>query len=162
MVLFIYCNIVAVVYTFYMSEKDLTTFKRILSENNYRVTKARQSTFAILLSPEPQSIRQILIKTKGKVDRVSVYRSIEVFEKLGIVHRVNMGWKYKLELGDQFMSHHHHLTCLNCGKVIDIGDEKHIDEFIRQVTKEFDFTVRRHQFEIDGICQACSKKSKSF
>ncbi|HSH18078.1 MAG TPA: Fur family transcriptional regulator [Candidatus Saccharimonadales bacterium] len=140
-----------------MSTYDMTQFKKILTDNGHHVTKARQATFALLLSPEPLAVRDILEKANGTVDRVSIYRNIELFEKLGIVHRIYVGWKYKLELSDQFVSHHHHLSCLTCGKVIDIEDEKHIDAFIHQVAAQFGFTPRRHQFEIDGYCNRCSQ-----
>jgi Fur family ferric uptake transcriptional regulator len=142
-----------------MSRDDLTNFKNLLSKNGYRMTNAREATFKLLINPEPQSISQILAKANGKVDRVSVYRNIEVFEKLGIAHRVYVGWKYKIELSDDFIAHHHHLSCLNCGKIIDIEDEKHIDDFIKEVAKRFNFKPRRHQFEVDGYCLDCQKIS---
>jgi len=139
-----------------MSNDDLSNFKQILINNQAHVTRARETTFALLANPEPQSISEILLKAKGKVDRVSVYRNIELFEKLGIVHRIYVGWKYKLELSDQFVSHHHHLSCLSCGKIIDIKDEEHIDSFIKEITYKIGFVPRRHQFEVDGYCEKCA------
>lgn len=139
-----------------MATDEIAQFKQILADHKHKVTNAREATFKLLLHPEPQSIGELLAKAKGTVDRVSVYRNIELFEQLGIVHRIYVGWKYKLELSDQFIAHHHHLSCLKCGKVIDIQDEKHIDEFITQVAASFGFSPRRHQFEIDGYCKQCS------
>lgn len=138
-----------------MSDHDLARFRQMLAEHNYSITKAREATFRSLISPEPQSIGEILSRAKGTVDRVSVYRNIELFEKLGIVQRIYVGWKYKLELSDEFISHHHHLSCLECGKVIDIEDEQHIDDFIQMIAARFEFMPRRHQFEIDGYCKDC-------
>lgn len=138
-----------------MSTEDLLQFQKILTDNNHRITKARENVFKLLMGPEPQSVRELLEKSGGTIDRVSLYRNVELFEKLGIVHRIYIGWKYKLELSDQFVSHHHHLSCLKCGQVIDIQDEKHIDEFIHEVADKFGFTPRRHQFEIDGYCKNC-------
>jgi Fur family ferric uptake transcriptional regulator len=138
-----------------VSTDDVKTFKHILSENGYRLTDARVATFKLLMSIEPQSVNQLLKKAAGKIDRVSLYRNIEVFEKLGIAHRIYIGWKYKIELSDDFVAHHHHLSCLSCGKIIDIEDEQHIDEFIEEVTNKFGFKPRRHQFEVDGYCKDC-------
>jgi Fur family ferric uptake transcriptional regulator len=143
-----------------MSTEHITQLKTVLAANNYHVTKAREATFRLLISPEPQTMSEILLKAKGTVDRVSVYRNIELFEQLGIAHRIYVGWKYKLELSDQFMAHHHHMSCLLCGKVIDIDDEKHIDDFIGEITRRYGFKPRRHQFEIDGYCMKC-QSSKS-
>lgn len=141
-----------------MSSDDLNNFQQIITNNGYRLTDAREKTFKLLVSPEPQSISQILVRANGSVDRVSVYRNLELFEKLGIVHRIYVGWKYKLELSDMFVSHHHHLSCLDCGKITDIEDEKHIDEFIERVAAKSGFTPRRHQFEVDGYCKECKNK----
>lgn len=138
-----------------MSSDDTIQFQQILTDNKSHITKARKATFELLINPEPQTIGEIQSKAKGIIDRVSVYRNIELFEKLGIVHRVYVGWKYKLELSDQFIAHHHHLSCLGCGKVIDVADEQYIDKFIKQVADKFEFLPRRHQFEIDGYCKDC-------
>jgi len=143
-----------------VSTDDINNFKQIITSNGYRLTMAREATFRLLVSSEPQSIREILVKAKNaNVDRVSVYSNIELFEKLGIVHRIYVGWKYKLELSDEFIEHHHHLSCLECGKVIDIEDEKHIDKFIESVALRAGFVPRRHLFEVDGYCKDCATRT---
>ena len=144
-----------------MSTGDVNSFKRIITSNDYRLTAAREATFKLLISDQPQSIKEILAKADGSVDRVSIYRNIQLFEKLGIVHRIYVGWKYKLELSDEFVAHHHHLSCLSCGKMIDIEDEKHIDEFIEEITAKVGFTPRRHLFEVDGYCKECREQDRS-
>lgn len=141
-----------------MTADDLALFRKILADNGHQVTKAREATFRLLISREPQSMNEILAKAAGAVDRVSVYRNIDVFEKIGLVHRIYIGWKYKLELSDTFVGHHHHLSCLKCGAIIDIEDEKHIDEFIHDIAARFGFQPRRHQFEVDGYCQRCQER----
>lgn len=138
-----------------MTSDNMARFKQLLIANNRHVTKSRTTVFELLDQNQPQSIRDILKLSKGSVDRVSLYRNIDLFEKLGIVHRVYIGWKYKLELTDHFVAHHHHLSCLNCGKVIDIEDEGNISSFIHHVVTKYDFTPVRHQFEIEGYCKTC-------
>lgn len=135
---------------------DISALKTVLSEHGYHSTKAREATFGLLVSPEPQTMSAVLSKAQGKVDRVSVYRNIDLFEKLGIVKRIYTGWKYKLELTDAFLPHHHHLSCTQCGTIIDIEDESHIDSFIEEVAAKFGFTPLSHQFEIEGLCKVCA------
>lgn len=140
-----------------MSAEEITRFHKVLSDNQCRITRARDVTFMLLLHPEPQSMAELIRKSHGKIDRVSVYRCIELFEKLGIAHRVYVGWKYKLELSDEFVAHHHHLVCVKCGRIIDIEDEKHINDFIETVSQTFHFTPHHHRFEIEGYCSSCSR-----
>lgn len=139
-----------------MSLDQIEKFKRVLTEAGQSVTKARMCTFKLLIHDKPQSMKQLIERAAGEVDRVSIYRNIELFERLGIVKKVYIGWKYKVELSDMFTSHHHHLLCLGCGRVIDIEDEQHIESFIQSVANEQGFTVRSHQFEIEGYCQTCA------
>ncbi len=141
-----------------MPSDNNVILKKTLVDNGHNLTHARLAVFGLLNNNEPQTISQILVKANGLVDRVSVYRNIELFEKIGIVRRVYLGWKYKLELSDKFFAHHHHLTCLSCGKTVDIEDEKHIDSFIKEVAKKNGFVPRGHQFEIEGLCSKCQAK----
>src|SRR5579859_5743980 len=82
------------------------------------LTRPRRIVFMALQKSEPKTMQQLVSACAGQVDRASVYRSVTLFEKLGIVQRLQIGWKYKLELSDAFQRHHHHLTCLKCGQSI--------------------------------------------
>lgn len=98
-----------------------------------------------------------LVTACAPVDRASVYRAVELFERLGIVQRLNMGWKYKLELTDKFAAHHHHLSCNNCGKTITMN-EASLEKIIESLAREHHFKPTAHQIEIQGLCQACQKE----
>jgi Fur family transcriptional regulator, ferric uptake regulator len=129
--------------------------KSILKQHSQSVTKQRLLVFNLLVGQEPITMNELIGKAAGRVDKVSVYRTITLFEQVGITQRINIGWKYKIELTDKFSEHHHHLICLKCGDVIAIGDEKHIDDFIDEVADKFGFEPRKHQFEVDGYCKKC-------
>lgn len=140
---------------------DVTNrFKQLLVSNGQNVTKARVRTFGLLLGQGPQSMNELIARAGQSVDRVSIYRNIELFERLGIVKKIHIGWKYKVELSDIFTNHHHHLVCLKCGRIIDIEDEQHIESFIHEVAKKHGFAVRGHQFEVEGYCSQCAAETK--
>lgn len=138
----------------------LALFKQTLINNNIYVTKVREEIFKLLINDQPQTINELTLKIAGSIDRVSLYRNIKLFEKLGIINRINIGWKYKLELSDKFIAHHHHLSCLNCGKIIDIKDEQDIEAFIKKISEQYHFKSIKHQFEIFGYCKDCDKPLK--
>jgi Fur family transcriptional regulator, ferric uptake regulator len=131
------------------------TFNLILKQQHQSVTKPRVAVFEALLGQEPMSMHE-LVERVGDVDRASVYRAIDLFEKLGIVQRLNTGWKYKIELTDAFTEHHHHLTCTNCGRTIALN-EAHLERFIEDIASKHDFVVTAHQIEIQGLCPVCQK-----
>jgi len=135
----------------------LSLFKQTLVSNKVYVTKIRQEIFKLLINDTPQTISELVAKSNHYIDRVSLYRNIKLYEELGIINRINVGWKYRLELSDKFIAHHHHLSCLSCGKIIDIQDEQYIENFIKNISKKYNFISIKHQFEIFGYCQTCAK-----
>lgn len=96
-----------------------------------------------------------LVARTPSVDRSSVYRAVELFERLGIVQRLNTGWKYRIELTDKFAAHHHHVTCTHCGRTVPL-EETELEAFIEQLAARHGFQPSGHQIEIQGLCQQCS------
>ena len=131
------------------------TLKVILKQHGASLTRPRRVIFDILLSQKPLSMKALTRLAANKIDRASVYRTVELFEKLGIVHRLNIGWKYKLELSDAFLGHHHHFYCTNCGKTYSMPANTMLETMIDTVAKKSDFNPRGHQLEIYGLCQNC-------
>jgi Fur family ferric uptake transcriptional regulator len=129
----------------------------ILKANGYSLTKQRALVFDILEDTEPMSMHELYTLAKNKLDRASLYRIIDLYEKLGIVQRVNIGWKYKVELSDKFNEHHHHLTCLSCGKIIPIN-ENDLESFMDGLAQAHHFKPENHQVEIQGYCFECQNK----
>jgi Fur family ferric uptake transcriptional regulator len=129
------------------------TFQELLKRGGYSITAARRAVFDALLGQEPLAMQQLVAKTKA-VDRASVYRAIELFERLGIVQRLNTGWKYRIELTDKFSAHHHHITCTACGATVAIN-EGQLERLIESLAHDHGFTLSSHQIEIQGICDAC-------
>ena len=105
-------------------------------------------------------MHDLVKQLNGGVDRASLYRTIQLFEKLGIVQRIYMGWKYKVELSDMLSRHHHHISCIGCGTVMAITDEHHVEHLIRSIASKYDFVPASHQLEIQGYCKACSAMQK--
>jgi Fur family transcriptional regulator, ferric uptake regulator len=132
------------------------TFESTLKEAGYSVTTARRSVFNALYHAEPQTMAELIKKVSPASDRASVYRTIVLFEKLGIVQRLQIGWKYKLELSDAFAAHHHHLTCVNCGKIVPLQESTELEKHIEQAATLRGFKPLTHQLEISGLCPDCS------
>ncbi len=142
--------------------KAQALFQKILQDNDYSITKSRSLIFQLLAdAPEPQPIAYFIAASKGQADRVSVYRTVELFEKLGIVQRVHIGWKYKLELSEVFLDHHHHLTCLRCGRVTPVKDEPAFEAMIQRLGNENGFQLASHQLEMQGYCGSCQSDANS-
>lgn len=128
-----------------------------LKKRGYSYTQVRKQVFEVLENKEPQSMYELIIALP-QIDRSSVYRTIGLFEKNGVVHRIQMGWKHKFELSDKFAYHHHHMTCMRCSKVITILDAGKIENALNNTARTHGFTPITHQIEIQGFCKYCQLK----
>lgn len=130
-------------------------FVQTLKEAGYSVTKPREIVFSALLSGRPRSMRELTLDLSSVIDRASIYRTVALFEKLGIVTRVQTGWKYKIELSDRFTPHHHHMTCQSCGRDISFDEPEDLDLLINKVASQHGFVAKNHTLEISGLCSQC-------
>lgn len=137
---------------------QLQTLSHALKKAGHSTTKARKEVFEVLSSHhQPLTMREIGDILSKKIDRASVYRVIEVFEKIGVVHRVYTGWKYKIELSEVFHPHHHHIYCTTCHSTISFKEPVELEHILRDLERKHSFTISSHQFEIQGICPNCKR-----
>ena len=127
--------------------------EEVLKVHGYSITKPRVAVFDYLLGKEPVAVNKIC-NSLSAIDRASIYRTLNLFQQLGITHRHTTGWKYKVELSDMFMPHHHHLSCKQCGKVIPIN-EGSLEQLIKDLAAVQEFTVTQHVVELQGLCSGC-------
>ena len=131
--------------------------RAILKKNGASLTKPRKIVFDLLLDQDPQSMQVLIKRSEDRLDRATIYRTIELFEELGIVRRLNIGWKYKVELSDLFVTHHHHFYFTNCGTTFNLSPGAMLEKMIDSTAAKEGFSARSHQLEIYGLCQNCSK-----
>lgn len=141
-------------------EDKLQILNDILKRNGYSTTKPRRLIFELLYDQEPQSMHALYLRTNGKVDRASLYRIIRIFEQTGIAQRVYIGWKYKVELTDIFLHHHHHISCLGCHKLIAIQEDTEIEKLIDELAIKHQVIATSHQLEVQGYCKDCQQTNK--
>ena len=138
-------------------EEKLQILSDILRRNGYSITKPRRLVFELLSDQEPQSMHDIYMRVNGRIDRASLYRIVKIFEKTGIAQRVYVGWKYKVELTDIFLHHHHHISCLGCHKLIAISEDEQIEKLIQELAVKHQIIATSHQLEVQGYCRDCQK-----
>lgn len=139
---------------------SIELLSRTLKDNGYSVTKSRLTLFQALEHSEPLSMNYLVRAVSPSVNRASVYRVVALFEQLGVVQRLQFGWKYKLELSNDFQEHHHHLTCVHCGKLLAFKEPLKLQQILAEIASSNDFVMQQHQLELQGICQRCATASQ--
>lgn len=132
-------------------------FRQLLKQNGYFVTKARYRLFK-LLQRHPALTMNELIRLFSLHDMTTAYRTVELFEKLGIITHLRLGWNNKIELSDIFRHHHHHFSCIQCGRVVRLPDDADLEKQIVALAQKTGLVATDHQLEIRGICKHCQKK----
>ena len=132
-------------------------FKTICKDKKLRLSHPRLLIYQELSYASnplsPLEIYQNLLKKKRRIGLTSIYRSLDLFESLGIAFKMANGSavKYKLcELED----HHHHIVCKTCGHVVEL-DFCDISGWSKKVTESTGYEVTDHQLNFYGYCRKC-------
>ena len=92
-----------------------------------------------------------------KVSRATVYRTLDILNDMGIVHKSTLGHKHQHYENMVNRSHHDHLVCLDCDKVVEFMDPR-IEELQEEVCRKNGFIIKDHSLQLFGICEECTAK----
>jgi Fur family ferric uptake transcriptional regulator len=97
-----------------------------------------------------------LRRSRVRVGRASIYRTLEQLEQLGLVQRLEVsrgvaGYERVIPGGD----HHHHAVCRRCGRMEPFEDAQ-LERAIAKVSDEIEFDVSEHDVVLRGICERCA------
>jgi len=129
-----------------------------LRRESHKVTGPRQAILEILhRDAHPLSVRQIFrALPPGDCDLATVYRSMHLLEKMGMVKRCHFGeGGARFELlpeGDD--GHHHHLVCTECSQVVEI-EECFPKSLQQKIAARNGFKSVTHRLEFFGLCPHC-------
>ena len=96
--------------------------------------------------------------------RSSAYRHLTDLHAAGLVRRVTANDEFtRFELAEDLTEHHHHLLCVNCGKVIDVtlpaGFEHDTAAAISQLADTEGFQAHSHRLDVLGLCAGCANRA---
>ena len=135
-----------------------------LSEREVRYTAARRLVVAALdRSSGPRSVADLHGLLEGEIPVSSLYRTLAVLDAAGILNREQgADGTARYELAEWITGHHHHhLVCVECGKVQDVevseSIEVEIGSLIERLAGTAGYQVTGHRIDIEGRCAACSR-----
>ncbi|HYY26641.1 MAG TPA: Fur family transcriptional regulator [Chthoniobacterales bacterium] len=139
---------------------SLQTIVDFLRAHGMRVTKNRTSILQTMLTAEkPLSLNEIHDRASTKAcapDFATVFRALNLFEKLRIAQKVNLNQScshYELLNPTR---HCDHVVCTECGKVIVIVNKCPVRNAQRQIEKQYGFSDLHHSLEFFGKCPDCN------
>ena len=134
-----------------------------LKEKGYKLTVQRKAIIEVFLENQsshlsPEEIYDNVRNDYPDIGLATVYRTLQLLEELDIVYKVNFDdgcsrYELNLDSGDH---QHHHLICLECGKVQEVKLDL-LENLEAEIGKEGEFRVVDHNVKFFGYCKDCEK-----
>lgn len=140
--------------------KEISALTSRLRREDRKITGPRAAILEILRQhAHPLTNREIFSELPaGQCDLATIYRAMQLLEKLGMVRRCDFGdGAARFELVEEGENHHfHHLVCTECAAVVKIA-ECFSAELEQRIARQNGFQSVTHRLEFFGVCPACQK-----
>jgi Fur family transcriptional regulator, ferric uptake regulator len=130
-----------------------------LQAEGYRLTAPRQAVVEIIARSKhvlsPFEVFEQARVRYPKLGLVTVYRTVEKLEDLGLIQRVHQPSGCHAFIAAA-SGHQHLLVCEGCGRVeLFHGDD--VDALMDEVGKKSGFQIHTHWLQLFGSCTACQQ-----
>ncbi len=132
----------------------------VLREHGYRLTDARKAVVDVVANSQcllrPAEVFEIARKNYPRLGLVSVYRTIEKLEELGLIQRVHREQDCQAFVATS-RGHQHLLLCTRCGKFV-YFEGADLGNLFSGVEQDTGFVTQDHWMQIFGICPQCQNE----
>lgn len=133
-------------------------FRSYLRNHNLPVTEQRLAIADVILRSDQHltadEIATELRQAGSTAGTATVYRTLDVLVKSGLVVERDFGEGFKRFEAARGVPHHEHLICTSCGSVLEFRDER-LERMTTLLAEAHDFTRQRHRLMIYGLCGNC-------
>lgn len=128
-----------------------------LDRSGHRLTGARRLVADLIAARDGLFTAADLVADararRRRIGRATIFRALELLAELGVVERVDLpGGEHAYVPCEP--AHHHHVICLRCGRVTEVGDCG-AAEVAREVARASGYRVEAHRLELYGVCPGC-------
>lgn len=138
--------------------------REAFAETSQRQTRPRQRIAEQLIALAEsgtdftiEDLWQTLRQVEPQMGRATVYRAVEMLVQVGLLNRIEFAdgsHHYRVCDG----GHHHHLTCTQCRRVVDI-DLCLPEEQLRALGAQTGFALEGHTLTLFGLCSLCRQQT---
>jgi Fur family ferric uptake transcriptional regulator len=136
---------------------ELQDYYKALSQRGYRITPQRQMILQAISSAgshiSAEEISEKIRKNYPNIDLSTVYRTLELLSKLGLVTETDLGDGRK-RFHSISKGRHHHLVCQRCGRVIEL-EEDALAPLKTEFVQRYKFTAELTHMAFFGHCENC-------
>ena len=140
-----------------MGYSRIDQWLEVLQNSGCRLTGPRYIVAEILAQSAraltPQEVYEQARQQYPTLGLVSVYRTIEKLEELGLIQRVHQPDKCQAYIA-AFSGHEHLLVCSTCG-LVEFFQGDDLATLVRRVELESGYRVEEHWLPLFGQCRQC-------
>jgi Fur family transcriptional regulator, ferric uptake regulator len=138
----------------------IEAFRLYLREHNLPVTAQRVAIADVVLGSDrhlsAEEIERELTQRGAAVGTATIYRTLEVLVRSGLVVERDFGEGFKRYEPARDVPHHEHLLCTVCGAVTEFRDER-LERMTTLIAESHGFARERHRLVIYGVCRDCQQ-----
>ncbi|GAB1465061.1 Fur family transcriptional regulator [Aliarcobacter cryaerophilus] len=140
-------------------EEIIEELKKIVKQKGLKYTEQREIVLSILLHADGHlTAEEVYNQIKkdypnSNVGIATVYRALSFLEEVELIASLNFGVDGK-KYESNIKSHHDHLICTDCGKIVEFVDEE-IEKRQEKIAKANKFKITDHSMQLYGICESC-------
>lgn len=140
------------------SSDALSRLAGFLSERGLRLTGQRRVIAGLFFKTEghhsAEEIYHLVRKSSPNIGPATVYRTLKLLREAGLATGMNVGDGLTRYESPVRRSHHDHLVCRRCGRIVEFENDQ-IEELQRRVAERHGFIVTDHRLELFGVCGSC-------
>ena len=139
------------------AERVREIFRAYLASRNLNFSQSREIILAWVLRSShhfgAEELATDLDSSQDRVARGPVYRTLQLLEESGVIAKVHgrVRHRYELIVGN---SHHDHLICRRCGRMIEFTDRK-LPRPACAIAVASGFSPSDCHIQIHGLCEDC-------
>ena len=142
-------------------DEIIDELKKIVKQKGLKYTEQREIVLNILLrATNHLTAEEVYNEIKkeyptSNIGIATVYRALSFLEEVDLITSITFGTDGK-KYETNSKSHHDHLICTNCGKIIEFMDDD-IEKRQEKIAKKNNFKIVSHSMQLYGICEACQE-----
>jgi Fur family ferric uptake transcriptional regulator len=135
-------------------------FRAYLRDHSLPVTAQRMAIAEVVLGSDShlsaEDIERELAVRGAAVGTATVYRTLEVLVRSGLVVERDFGEGFRRYEPARGQPNHEHLICTVCGRVVEFRDER-LERMTMLIAEAHGYHSQRHRLVIEGICPDCRR-----
>ena len=143
------------------NEEIIDELKKIVKQKGLKYTEQREIVLSVLLHAKDHlSAEEVYNEIKrehqdSNIGIATVYRALSFLEEVDLIASITFGTDGK-KYESNAKSHHDHLICTSCGKIIEFMDEE-IEKRQEKIAKKNKFKITSHSMQLYGTCETCQE-----